>query len=278
MSETLPADHRTRRLDEAQLGAWKADGFHVERGLFARSEVKRIAQRFNALAARGEAIDGHWEPDPSGADVLSRYPRVMQPHEFDRASFDLFLDPRVHAVLLQLFGEEVVGCQTMFYFKPPGARGQAFHQDNYYLRVQPTTCVAAWLAVDRSHPRNGGLQVCPGTHTLDLACPDHADLTTSFVDDFVAPPTGHEPIPLELEPGDVLFFTGSVIHGSDPNSTTDEWRRSFISHYMPRSATHIAGWYLPHLYDFDGQPVNRQSTTWGGPCGQEDPSLRVAFH
>ena len=50
-------------------------------------------------------------------------------------------------------------------FKPPGARGQAFHQDNYYLLVQPYTCVAAWLAVDRSWPENGGLQVCPGTPT-----------------------------------------------------------------------------------------------------------------
>ena len=166
----------------------------------------------------------------------------------------------------------------MFYFKPPGARGQAFHQDNYYLLVQPSTCVAAWVAVDRSHPGNGGLQVCPGTHLLDLQCPDHADLATSFVDDYVAPPAGHEPIGLQLEPGDTLFFTGSVIHGSNPNSTEDEWRRSFISHYMPRSATHIAGWYLPHLYDFDGRPVQRDSTEWGGPCGVEDPAIRQSPH
>lgn len=264
-------------LTPDELGDWHRDGFHVARGLFGGDEVAAIKARFDGLAATGEPIEGHWAPDLETEDILGRYPRVMQPHEFDPASKDLLLDPRVRAVLQQLMGEDVIGCQTMFYFKPPAARGQAFHQDNYYLLVQPTTCVAAWLAVDRSHPDNGGLQVCPGTHTLDLECPESADLDVSFVDDFVAPPEGHAPVGLELDPGDVLFFTGSVIHGSGPNSTEDEWRRSFISHYLPVSATHIGGWYLPHMYGYDGRPVTRESTAWGGPCGEESPRFR-SFH
>jgi phytanoyl-CoA hydroxylase len=278
MTSTLPHDTAARTLSTTDLAGWNDDGYHVARGLFSRAEVEPIAERFNAIAERGTPIEGHWEPNPDTSDILGRYPRVMQPHDFDPASFELFLDPRVRAVLQQLLGEDVVGCQTMFYFKPPGARGQAFHQDNYYLLVQPATCVAAWLAVDRSHPGNGGLKVCPGTHTMDLACPEHADLDASFVDDYVAPPVGHEPVGLELDPGDVLFFTGSVVHGSDPNSTADEWRRSFISHYMPVSATHIGRWYLPHLYDFDGQRIARDSTAWGGPCGEEEHRPRPAFH
>ncbi|HYP46432.1 MAG TPA: phytanoyl-CoA dioxygenase family protein [Propionibacteriaceae bacterium] len=268
----------THRLNRHELAGWHADGYHIARGLFEPAEVQEAAARFDALASEGTPIPGHWEPNPTGTDVLDRYPRVMQPHEFDPGSQRLFLDPRVRAVLQELLDEDVVGCQTMYYFKPPGARGQAFHQDNYYLMVQPSTCVAAWLAIDRSHPGNGGLQVCPGTHLRDLECPERADLTTSFIDDFVAPPAGHDPVGLELEPGDTLFFTGSVIHGSNPNSTTNEWRRSFISHYMPLSATHIARWYLPHLYDFDGQPVSRASTASGGPCGVVSPSMSGSPH
>lgn len=285
MSHTIPApsapaltvDEPTQ-LSREQLSEWERDGYHVARGLFDLAEVRQVAGRFDAMAERGVPIENHWQPDLDSSDILRRYPRVMQPHDFDPESFDLFLDPRVRTVLQQLLGEDVVGCQTMFYFKPPGARGQAFHQDNYYLLVQPATCVAAWLAVDRSHPGNGGLKVCPGTHTMDLACPDHADINQSFVDDYVAPPEGHDPVGLELDPGDVLFFTGSVVHGSDPNGTVDEWRRSFISHYMPVSATHIGGWYLPHLYGFDRQPISRESTAWGGPCGEEDHRPRPDFH
>ncbi len=275
---TSVPDQLVHPLSDKELSSWAKDGFHVARGLFSAAEVGAVARRFDALAEAGEPIEDHWQPVPDTDDILGRYPRVMHPHELDPAHMDLFLEPRVHGILQQLMGEDVVGCQTMFYFKPPTARGQAFHQDNYYLLVQPYTCIAAWLAVDRSFPANGGLQVCPGTHVLDLECPDHADLTTSFVDDYVAPPAGHEPVGLDLAPGDMLFFTGSVIHGSGPNTTTDQWRRSFISHYMPVSATHIGGWYLPHMYDFDGRPVTRETTSWGGPCGTEDPRLQGNFH
>jgi phytanoyl-CoA hydroxylase len=269
---------QTSSLTPAELEAWQRDGYHVARGLFSADEVGAVAARFDALGERAEPVADHWVPDPAATDILGRYPRVMHPHELDPANMDLFLDPRVHTVLRTLMGEDVLGVQTMFYFKPPGARGQAFHQDNYYLLVQPYTCVAAWLAVDRSYPENGGLQVCPGTHRLELECPDHADLTTSFTDDYVAPPVGHEPVGLDLQPGDMLFFTGSVIHGSGPNATDSSWRRSFISHYMPESATHIGGWYLPHMYDFAGRPVSRDSTEWGGPCGVESSHYRGTFH
>ena len=51
------------------------------------------------------------------------------------------------SVLTQLLGVEPLAVQTMLYFKPAGARGQALHQDNFYLRVQPGTCMAAWLAL-----------------------------------------------------------------------------------------------------------------------------------
>lgn len=261
-------------LSAAQLDGWDRDGYTVVRGLFGGEEVGAIRERFDVLAA-GDPLPGHWEPRPGSTDVLSRYPRVFHPHELDPANRDVLLDPRVHRVLRALMGEDVVACQSMFYFKPPGARGQAFHQDNFYLGVRPSTCVAAWLAVDRSWPDNGGLQVCPGTQDLDLACPESADLSQSFVDDYVAPPPGHDPVGLDLAPGDVLFFTGSVIHGSGPNRTADSWRRSFISHYMPASATHIGRWYERHLLDFAGRPVTREHDTSGGPCGDEQQTPAI---
>jgi phytanoyl-CoA hydroxylase len=263
-------------LDADALAAWDRDGYHVQRGLFSADEVAAIRERFDRIAERGEPIPGHWEPHPDDSgDILSRFPRIMHPHDFDPESKAVLLDPRVHRILVQLMGDEVLACQTMFYFKPPGARGQAFHQDNYYLLVQPYTCIAAWLAVDRSWPENGGLMVTPGTHRSEVECPESADLTQSFVDDYVAPPT--EPVGLDLAPGDMLFFTGSVIHGSGPNAAADSWRRSFISHYLPAKATHIGGWYLPHMYDFDGNPVTRDATAWGGPCGEDSPKFR-GFH
>src|SRR4051812_12800384 len=109
MTDTLPTSSSVTpqtRMTPEQLGSWEENGFHVARGLFSRTEVADVASRFDALAERAEGIEGHWEPDLASDDILRHYPRVMQPHDFDPASRDLFLDPRVRAVLQQLLGED----------------------------------------------------------------------------------------------------------------------------------------------------------------------------
>lgn len=46
-----------------------------------------------------------------------------------------------------------------------------------------------------------------------------------------------------MNPGDVLFFNGSLVHGSQPNRSADGFRRSLICHYIGRSAQRIGRWY-----------------------------------
>ena len=72
----------------------------------------------------------------------------MHPHRINGLARAL-LDPRPATSWKRCSGEEPLAAQSMFYFKPPGARGQALHQDNFYLRVKPGTCVAAWIACRR---------------------------------------------------------------------------------------------------------------------------------
>ena len=47
------------------------------------------------------------------------------------------IDARLNKWMTSILGREPYAVQTMFYFKPPGARGQALHQDQFYLRVDP---------------------------------------------------------------------------------------------------------------------------------------------
>ncbi|MEO0514817.1 MAG: phytanoyl-CoA dioxygenase family protein [Planctomycetota bacterium] len=253
-------------LRDADLNLWHEEGYVVLRGLWSAEEMTRCRDRFASLDPAGPGVAGSWEPDLSSAEPLKRWPRVMHPHRFDDLSLAMLLDARVEGVLSALMDDEPIATQSMYYHKPPGGKGQALHQDNYYLRVASHTCVAAWTAVDRSDRENGGLWVCPGTHTYDVQCPALANPEESFTTDFVAPPNGTEPVPLELDPGDVLFFNGSVVHGSRPNTTKDRWRRSFICHYMPAAATGIGRHYHPCLR-FDGSVYETDALAMGGPCG-----------
>ena len=67
-------------------------------------------------------------------------------------------------------GRPAFVAQSMYYFKPPGARGQNMHQDNMYLMAQPNTCIAAWTAIDDATLDNGCLYVVPGSHRDKLIC------------------------------------------------------------------------------------------------------------
>ena len=257
-----------------QLTAYNRDGYHIERGLFDIAELEPFAQRHYEMALDGVQIEGHWHPNPDADDPLERFPRVMYPHKYDDEARALFIDPRLRPILAQLVGDDPIGTQTMLYFKPPGARGQALHQDNRALRVQPDTCMAAWIAVDPSTEENGCLSVAPGTHTMALLCPDLANHSLSLTGHRLDLPEGRELIPVPLDPGDVLFFNGSLIHGSEANTHTALWRRAYILHYAPRNTVSTAGHFSPGL-DFDGNDVHWQVTAGGGPCGGEYLPLEI---
>jgi ectoine hydroxylase-related dioxygenase (phytanoyl-CoA dioxygenase family) len=251
---------------------FRRDGFVVVRQLFSPDEVAEIRDAFMAQAADGPVeglSDGHHK-GLDRSDPLAFYPRMMHPHNHPEMPVGplarrYMLDRRLFDVLSALMGEEPVAAQSMFYFKPPGARGQDLHQDNFYLRVKPGTCYAAWLAVDDADAENGGMMVVPGTNDIDIACPEKSDPTVSFTDAHVPVPAGLAPEVVPLRAGDVLFFNGSVIHGSYPNISKDRFRRAFICHYVPRASAALSSWYSS--LTFDGAPVAIPAATGGGPCG-----------
>ena len=78
-----------------------------------------------------------------------------------------------------------------------------------------------------------------------------------------------EATPINLEAGDVLFFNGSVIHGSYPNTSTDRFRRAFICHYVPEKSAELSQGYSSMR--FDGTPVTIPAAIGGGPCGITQP-------
>jgi ectoine hydroxylase-related dioxygenase (phytanoyl-CoA dioxygenase family) len=254
---TLAPSHRRQ---------FEKDGFVVVPSLFSEDETAACRRHFTALREAGPC-PGDFEPfDSSDPDPLARYPRLIHPHRWDDRARAWVTDGRLAHCLTALMGEAPYAVQTMFYFKPPGARGQALHQDQFFLRVHPGTCMAAWLAVDDCDEANGCLQVVPRTHTLPVLCTVEADTAASFTDMAVPLPEGMTPVPVPMRAGDVLFFNGQLIHGSYPNTTTDRFRRALIGHYVLGSAERIKQFYQP-LLRMDGMEVEIESAGEGGPCG-----------
>ena len=71
-------------------------------------------------------------------------------------------------------------------------------------------------------------------------------------DDFLFPEAFEQPAETELvlvpmRAGDVLIFHGSSLHTSQPNRTTDRWRRSFICHYISAAVQSVHEHFTPAL-------------------------------
>ncbi|HEU5086116.1 MAG TPA: phytanoyl-CoA dioxygenase family protein [Roseiflexaceae bacterium] len=254
-------------------------GYTIARGLFSAEEVEQYLSHFMQLRKHGK-----YEGDFSGVgandnDPLKRYPRMIHMHRWDQTSLEWLVAPRISEWLSALLGNEPYAVQTMLYFKPPGARGQALHQDNFYLRAQPGTCAAAWMALDPCDESNGCMQVVPGSHRWPLLCTEKADTSISFTDVTVPIPEGQEVAPVLMQPGDVLFFNGQLVHGSYPNTTTDRFRRALIGHYIEGDATQVAQFYHPALH-MDGTPLTLDVAQGGGACGvwvegEDEPAIEM---
>lgn len=258
---------------------FQQQGYTVARGLFSAAEVARYRDHYMMLRERGSYPGDTAGVDIGSSDPLKRYPRMIHMHRWDQISLDWMIDERINSWLTALLGNEPYAVQTMLYFKPAGARGQALHQDQYYLRVQPGTCMAAWLALDDCDEENGCLQIVPGTHELPVLCTVTADTSQSFTDVTVPIPEGMTPIPVIMKAGDVLFFNGQLIHGSFPNSSQDRFRRSLIGHYIVGEAEKVAKYYHPALR-MDGSEVRLDTSEGGSECGvwvEEDGTPVVAM-
>lgn len=247
--------------------SFDSHGYVVARGLFDGDEAGFWLDHFMRMREAGAYPGDLVGADPQSDDPLRRYPRMIHMHRWDRLSLQWLLEPRLARALTTLLdGVEPFAVQTMLYFKPPGARGQAVHQDQHYLRVQPGTCIAAWMALDACDEENGCLEVLPGSHDWPVLCTTAADTTESFTDVTVPLPDGAELVPVAMEPGDVLFFNGSLVHGSKPNRS-DRFRRALIGHYIEGDARECAHWYHPVLR-MDGTIVELDQGAGGGPCGE----------
>jgi phytanoyl-CoA hydroxylase len=280
MRQTSAQQSSPGPLRPEQDAQFRRDGFVVVRQVYSPAEIAEIRDTFMGKAVNGpveglsevrQTLSNGDTAPYSASDPLRFYPRMLHPHNhMDKPvgplSMKYMLHPKLESLLAALFGEEPVAVQSMFYFKPPESRGQALHQDNFYLRVKPGTCIAGWVAIDDADEENGGVMCVPNTHSHPIQCPEQSNMTESFTTEYVTPPEGSKAGVVLLKAGDVLFFNGNTIHGSGPNRSTTRFRRAFICHYVPRHTIEMSQWYSTP-FRFNRERLSIPVATGGGPCG-----------
>jgi ectoine hydroxylase-related dioxygenase (phytanoyl-CoA dioxygenase family) len=255
-------------MTAAQKQQFHDDGYCIVPDLFSATEIAEIEAFFEEFKLRGHKIYEYGQSYDE-TDITQMQLRALHPHRHDEKVKEWFLHPAIAEVLEELLGRPALGVQTMYYFKPPGGKGQGMHQDNIYLLSAPATCIAAWTAIDGADHENGCLWVVPGSHRSPILCPEKGGETwLNYGDTHITKfPRDQKPVPVPVPRGSTMFFGGNLIHGSGPNRTKDRWRRTFIGHYIDEASEQVATFYHPVL-NMKGEVMsNIALPTGGGPCG-----------
>jgi len=156
--------------------------------------------------------------------------------------------PAIRSRLRQTVGEPGTVLQSAIIYKQPRSEAVQFgmHQDASYLTTEPESLALAFVALDDMTPRNGCLEVIPGSHRSGL----EVTLTmgpTGFVPTTVRARGKRgraDAVPLVVGRGAVIFVHGRTFHGSEPNRS-DGPRRALILHAMSaRSRLATTSWIL----------------------------------
>jgi phytanoyl-CoA hydroxylase len=220
---------------------FREQGFLIVRGLVTPDEVRELLRHVDDLLA-GEVPEARLEHPPR----IHMLHRRLEIHE------RFMLHPRIVDVVAALVGPDVLALQTMFFVKRAGSSGQGYHQDSFHIITQPDTLIGAWVALDPADTENGCLWITPGsqhepvypdvdeqaghggdrllTDIPSVAGADDPDESRNGLTPIAAKYAGRE-IPAVLDPGDVVFFDGHVLHRSHANRSGGRSRRSFVAHY-----------------------------------------------
>jgi phytanoyl-CoA hydroxylase len=221
-------------------------GYVVVPGLFDSSQMPQMIQHYMALRATGPKPGDTGGTADKPDDPNHLYPRMINMHDWDEQSRVWATQRNIWRMVAALLDDEPVLRQTMLYFKPPGARGQALHQDQQYITTDPL--LGLWVALDTADAAVGQMLVGAGSHRHGLLPVEKADTQVSFTSAQAVLPSGSQPQGVDMAPGDGLFFSGKCVHGSYANTSADRWRRSFICHYVsvnaqdfvPEQGTHVS--------------------------------------
>jgi len=229
---------------DEQADFYAGNGYLIVEDVLDGDELAELEADLVKLARGGYGVPGI-EPVPAGAsdaETLERILCIHMPHFVSPVVRRFTAHPALTRVLGCIVGAHLrpglwnggVKCmQSMFFAKPPGKPGQAWHQDECFIPTRDRSLCAAWIAIDDATVDNGCLRVIPGSHLAGTLYPFRQHRRT---DEFDPAPESHgfdesNEITVELRAGSVLFFNGYLLHRSRRNTSTHH-RRALVSHYM----------------------------------------------
>jgi hypothetical protein len=237
-------------LTEAQLAAWRADGWLLLQGALDPGTVAAARRWIDEVASWADAGGPglhHWE-QTDGGPALARSEDLVPHHPGLRTLICERLLPTATALL----GEPAVLFKEKVNYKQPGGAGFAPHQDATAYRFADHH-VSCMLPLDDATAASGCLLVASGHHLA-------GQLLTDGRGRIDAPVAAALPWQLvEVSPGDLLWFDSYTPHHSEANRTSQPRRALYLT-YNAAAAGDLRATY----YEDKANELRASDGTFGG--------------
>lgn len=219
-------------LTPDQIAAYHRDGFIILPGVFS-AEAAALQQDAERLMTLTPLMDNN--------NIRCRWQDNVETGECRFDCFDPVIDispvcervarsPLLTEMASQLYGEPAHLFKDKLIFKPSGAKGYDMHQDFISFEGFPESFMTVIVAIDPSDATSGATEVFPGYHQQGYLSPRdgmYHQLDESKVD-------RSKGVTLDLQPGDVAFFSGFTPHCSAPNKSEHSRRLLYLSYSAER--------------------------------------------
>lgn len=217
---------------EDELHQFHTQGFFIQRGMadavicqqlleVTKQQVKAVVEpvefeadvKYPGAPLSREAVGGKTIRRLKNA--IGRHPVFM----------DWLTNPHLVRRMQQLLGTPIV-CPLAHHNcvmtkQPEFSSSTGWHQDIRYWSFERPELISVWLPLVRETPENGCLRVIPGSHAITYQ-QEQFDEMKFFRDDLPAnQPAIESACPVELNPGDVLFFHCRTLHAAGRNTTSE---------------------------------------------------------
>jgi hypothetical protein len=231
------------RLSDAEMAAFKRDGYVVRRRAFDGAAMAEIAGWADEIASWPEVSGRHWVfHETSKLDgatpLVARIENIVPFHDGFRA-----LCAAIAELVAPLLGEPAALFKEKINYKMPGGDGFKAHQDSQAgWESYASYFVTVALSIDRATVENGCLRLAAGEQRKGLYRA-WEPLTAAEV-----AAMRFEDCP--TEPGDLVLFDSYAPHASEPNLSGAVRRMYFATYNRASEGAHMARYYADKHKDY----------------------------
>ena len=218
--------------EEKQL--YEEKGFLLKKGLVSRASISSIREELEHIHQRmvedaPEYVHVAWE-DPDAPDDRKLIRQLMHSETVSPTINSILRSDEMLDIVETLMSPDIALYHSKLLPKEAGVGAATpWHQDYAYWQNEENRplMINCQVAIDSMTLENGCLEFIPGSHRWGLQEHEHHQETFGrFLPGRYY--KREEAVVVPMEPGDGIFFTSLIIHGSAPNtSDKPRWANTF---------------------------------------------------